>query len=112
VRTSGPLRFHNLAAGEAGTAGVADLALVNEVGEGGEGLLDRGVRLGPVNLVQVDVVSVQPTRELSTSRIQRRELPQWFGSSDMALRNLVVSTRRTRPPVSALPIISSDSPPE
>jgi hypothetical protein len=47
VRRSGPLRFHNLAAGEAGTAGVADLALVNEVGEGGEGLLDRGVRLGP-----------------------------------------------------------------
>ncbi|HUA46492.1 MAG TPA: hypothetical protein VMA77_14775 [Solirubrobacteraceae bacterium] len=51
-------------------------------------------------------------REFSTSRmIQRRELPCWFGSSPIGLWNLVARMISLgRPPASALPTISSDSP--
>src|SRR4051794_19735971 len=52
--------------------------------------------------------------DASTSRtIQRRELPCWFGSSPIAPWNFVASTTSSRrPPASALPTISSDSPRE
>ena len=45
-------------------ADVADLALVDEVGEGAEGLLDVGVRAGPVHLVEVDVVGAEPAQRV------------------------------------------------
>src|SRR5277367_2113129 len=45
--------------------------------------------------------------------IQRRELPNWFGSSPIVPCTLVASTTESRrPPASALPTISSDSPRE
>src|SRR3954469_2740328 len=45
--------------------------------------------------------------------IQRRELPNWFGSSPMRPWTLVASTTFSRrPSASALPTISSDSPRE
>ena len=43
---------------------VADLALADEIGEGAEGLLDIGVRAGPVHLVEVDVVGAQPAQRV------------------------------------------------
>ena len=54
-------------------------------------------------------------RLFSTSlTIQRRELPYWFGSSSCILPwTLVASTTESRrPPASASPTISSDSPRE
>ena len=50
----------DLPAGEVGVAEVADLALGDEVVEGGQGLVDRGDRVRGVQLVQVDVVGLQP----------------------------------------------------
>ena len=44
--------------------------------------------------------------------IQRRELPRWLGSSSIGTDTLVASTMSSRRPFSALPTISSDSPPE
>ena len=38
----------------------AHLALVHEFGEGGERLLDRGRRVGGVQLVQVDAIGREP----------------------------------------------------
>ena len=61
------------------------------------------------------IQSVPSRRRLfSTSRtIQRRELPNSFGSSPIVPWTLVASTTLSRrPPVSALPTISSDSPRE
>ena len=50
----------DLPAGEVGVAEVADLALGHQLVEGGQGLLDRGHRVRGVQLVQVDVVGLQP----------------------------------------------------
>src|SRR6266516_5508977 len=54
-----PVGFDDLPAGVVGGAGVADLALGDEVVEGGEGLLDGGVPVGLVLLVEVDVVGLE-----------------------------------------------------
>jgi hypothetical protein len=51
-----PRGVDDLPRGERGGADVADLALLNEVGERGEPLVDVGVRVGAVDLVQVDPV--------------------------------------------------------
>src|ERR1017187_1403194 len=61
------------------------------------------------------IQSVPSRRRLfSTSlTIQRRELPNWFGSSPIVPWTLVASTTESRrPPANALPTISSDSPRE
>jgi hypothetical protein len=44
--------------------------------------------------------------------IHRRDPPRRFSDSAMGLANLVASTTSSRRPFSALPTISSDSPPE
>src|SRR6202000_3255237 len=58
----GPLRFDDLGGGEGGVPEVADLAVGDEVGERGERLVDVGVGVGAVDLVQVDPVGVQPSQ--------------------------------------------------
>ena len=55
----GPLRLDDRLGGEGRAADVADLALADEVGEGAERLVDVGVRLGAVDLVEVDPVGAQ-----------------------------------------------------
>jgi hypothetical protein len=57
-----PLRFDDLTSREGGGADVANLALVNEVAQRTQGLLDIGVGAGPVNLVEVDPVGVEPAQ--------------------------------------------------
>src|SRR6266508_4189400 len=55
----GPLRLDHLPPGEGRRPEVTDLAQTLEVGQRTEGLLDVRVRLGSVDLVQVDVVRAQ-----------------------------------------------------
>src|SRR5204863_551474 len=55
----GPLGLDDRLGGEGRAADVADLALADEVGEGAEGLVDVGVGLGAVDLVEVDPVGAQ-----------------------------------------------------
>ena len=91
------------------------LPCADEVGERAERLVDVGRRvLGAVDLVEVDPVGLSRRRLSSTSRmIQRRELPNSFGSSPIVPWTFVASTTLSRrPPASALPTISSDSPRE
>ena len=45
-----------------GQPDVADLALGDQFGDGADGVLDRGVRVDPVLVVQVDVVGVEPSQ--------------------------------------------------
>ena len=54
--------IRNLPAREVRVADVAHLALLDEVVERGERLLDRGQRIGPVQLVQVDPVSLETSK--------------------------------------------------
>src|SRR4029450_1434880 len=50
--------------GRGAAADVADLALPDEVVEGAERLLDLGLGIGPVGLVEVDVVRAQPPQRV------------------------------------------------
>ena len=43
-----------------GKADVQDLSLGNQLGQGADGVLDRGVRVDPVLVVEVDAVGAQP----------------------------------------------------
>jgi len=45
-----------------GQADVADLALGDQLGQGADGVLDRGVGVDAVLVVQVDVVGAEPTQ--------------------------------------------------
>src|SRR3954452_15037122 len=56
----GPLGVDDLPGVERRGADVADLALRDEVGQCCERLVDVGVRVGAVQLVEVDVVGVEP----------------------------------------------------
>ena len=58
----GPLRLDDLVGGERGRADRPDLAAAHQVGQGGQGLVDVGVRVRAVHLVQVDVVGLQPAQ--------------------------------------------------
>ena len=88
-----------------------DLPGVHEVGQRADRLVQIGVGIGPVDLVQVDPVGARRRRLSSTARtIQRREAPRWFGSSPMALKNFVARMTASRRPRRARPTISSDSP--
>ena len=58
-------RVHGVGAADRGGAGlgqadVADLALGDQLGQSADGLLDGGVRVDPVLVVQVDVVGAEP----------------------------------------------------
>ena len=57
-----PLRLNHLVGRERRRTEGADLALVLQIGERGEGFFDIGVRVGAVNLIQVDPVGVQPAQ--------------------------------------------------
>jgi hypothetical protein len=60
-----PLRFHDLTGGKGGRADVADLALMDEIGQRAERVVDVGVRVGTMHLVEVDPVGAQaPQRVL------------------------------------------------
>jgi hypothetical protein len=108
-----PLRLDDLAGAVGRGARVADLALPDEVGQRAEGLLDVGVGLGAVDLVEVDVVGAEaPQRALDRGEIQQREPPRRLGSSPIGMENFVARTTSSRRPLSALPTISSDSPAE
>ena len=57
--------MHGVSAPDCGGAGlgqadVADLALGDQLGQGADGVLDGGLRVDPVLVVQVDVVSAEP----------------------------------------------------
>ena len=58
-------RVHGVGAADCGGAGlgqadVADLALGDQLGQGADGVLDGGLRVDPVLVVQVDVVGAEP----------------------------------------------------
>ena len=57
-----PLRLHHLAGREGRAADVADLARAHEVGERAEGLVDVGVDLRAMDLVEVDPVRAEPAQ--------------------------------------------------
>ena len=57
-----PLALDDRGRLEGGGADVADLALVDQVGERAEGLVEVGVRLGAVHLVEVDPVGAEPAQ--------------------------------------------------
>ena len=57
-----PVGVDHLPAGQVGRAEVADLALLHQLVEGGQRLLDRGVRVGRVQLVEVDPVGAEPAQ--------------------------------------------------
>jgi hypothetical protein len=57
-----PLGLDDLRGRERGAADIADLALVDEVGQRAERLLDVGVRIGTVDLVEVDPVGAEPAQ--------------------------------------------------
>ena len=57
-----PLRLDDLLGGVGGAADHPDLALVDEVGQRAERVVDVGRRVGPVGLVEVDVVGVEPAQ--------------------------------------------------
>ena len=59
-RSDDPLRLDDVLGRERRVAEVADLALVHEVAQRAERLVDVGVLVGPVDLVEVDVVGAQP----------------------------------------------------
>ena len=56
----GPLRLDHLGGGEIRAADVAHLAGAHEIVERAQRLLDRGERVGPVDLVEVEPVGLQP----------------------------------------------------
>src|SRR6266568_709361 len=58
-------RVHGVGAADRGGAGlgqadVADLALGDQIGQGADGVLDVGLRIDPMLVVQVDVVGAEP----------------------------------------------------
>ena len=55
-------RARQLVGEEVRDAGVADLAGMDQVVEGEERLIDRGVRVPGVELVQVDVIGAEPAQ--------------------------------------------------
>ncbi|HEX9521110.1 MAG TPA: hypothetical protein VF940_33645 [Streptosporangiaceae bacterium] len=58
---------------------ITDLAAVDQIAKSAERLIDVGIRVVAVDLVQVDPVGPSRRSESSTSRmIQRRELPRRF----------------------------------
>ena len=87
---------------------------MHQVGERAEGLLDVGVRAGPVHLVEVDVVGAEARSESSTARmIQRRDPPRGLGSSAfIGMKNFVARNTSSRRPFRASPTISSETPAE
>ena len=60
----GPLRLDDLAARVRRGPDVADLALLDEVGERAERLVDVGVRVGSVYLVEVDPVGAESSQRV------------------------------------------------
>jgi hypothetical protein len=58
----GPVGVGDLPTGEVGVAQVAHLARADQVVEGGQRLLDRGGRVGLVQLVEVEVVGLEPAQ--------------------------------------------------
>ena len=59
-----PLGLDDVGGGGLGGADRADLAAADQVGQRGEGLLDVGVGIGAVQLVEVDVVGPQPPQRV------------------------------------------------
>ena len=59
-----PLRLDDLRRRERRGADVADLALLDEVGERAERLVDVGLRVGAVDLVEVDPVGAEPPQRV------------------------------------------------
>ena len=57
-----PVGVDHLPADQVGRAEVADLALLHQLVERGQRLLDRGVRVGRVQLVEVDPVGAEPAQ--------------------------------------------------
>ncbi len=55
-----PVGVGNLPRREMGMAKVADLALAHEFVERGDRFLDRCARVGPVHLIEVDVIGIEP----------------------------------------------------
>ena len=81
-----PLRLDDLRAGERRGADGADLALADEVGQRAERLLDVGLRVGAVELVEVDPVGAQaPQRVLDGLDDPGREPPRRLGSSPIGM---------------------------
>ena len=59
-----PMRLDEVEAGERRRAQVAHLALPHEVGQGAERLFDVGREIRAVDLVQVDVIGVEPPQRV------------------------------------------------
>ena len=72
-------RRRRLPGGEVRMTEVADLALPDQLVQGRQRLVDRGGRIRPMQLVQVDVVGPQPAQRPSTARrtYQREPRAPW-----------------------------------
>ena len=109
-----PLRLDDRRRRQRRAAEVAHLALVHEVGQRAERLVDVDVRIGPVHLVEVDVVGVEPAQAV----LALAHDPAARAAAHVADRR--PSARRTwwrarcrrAGPAIALATISSDSPAE
>ena len=109
----GPLPLDHLPPREGRRAEVPDLAQTLEVGQRAEGLLDVGVRLGAVDLVQVDVVRAQaPEAVLHLARDPDPRVAPLVPPGPISPWTLVARTTWSRRSFSARPTISSDSPAE
>jgi hypothetical protein len=89
---------------------VADLALGDQPGQRADGVLDRGVGVDAVLVVQVDVIGAKPTqRTLDRGTDFRRAAIQDTGppSAWETMPNLVATTTSSRRPLIARPTSSS-----
>ena len=99
-----PVRLDELVRGEDRGAVVADLPLADQVVEGLEGLQEVGVRVGPVGLVEVDVVGVEAAQAvLDGADDPAPRVAGGSGSSPIWPWNLVARKTSSRRPLRALP---------
>ena len=108
-----PLRLDDVVGRERRVPDRAHLALVDEIAERAERLVDVGCRIGPVDLVQVDVVGAEAAQAvLALLDDPAARLAAHVRVVAHRPVNFVASTTSSRRPARALPTISSDSPAE
>ena len=96
---------------EVRAAGVADLALAHQVVQRAQGLVDRRVRVVAVQLVQVDVVGLQPAqRRVDGGHDVLAGVAAVHGAGPVGAKHLVATMKRSRLPCSQRPRMSSVTP--
>lgn len=93
-----------------GQSDVADLALDDEVGQRADGLLDGGVRVDAVLVIEVDVVGSEPLERAFDSRLDIAGAAVDDSGAAAGVRDQTELRRDDdiiAPPLTALPTISS-----